>query len=172
MNVVVLVGRLARDPELRYTNSQMPICRTAIAVDRRQRKDQQSPDGRTADFINITLFGKAAEIFSQYMSKGRQVAIEGRISTGSYQNKEGRTVYTTDVIVDNFDFIGNRNDDGGRGENYGRNSYNNSQGNFDQGGGYAASDSFDESGRGKNQNRSDNNVPEGFSEMDDEDIPF
>ena len=162
MNVVVLVGRLVRDPELRYTNSQTPICRTALA----ERKDRPSTDGKDADFINITIFGKQAETFNQYMTKGQQVAIEGRISTGSYQNQKGDTVYTTDVIVNRFDFIGNRGDNANKGS-YGNNAeYGNPQGGYSQNfGGYSEPASA-------SQNMSHSNVPEGFSEIDEDDIPF
>ena len=85
MNVVVLIGRLTRDPELRYTNSQMPVCSATLAVDRPvSRNSQDGGNDRQADFIRITLFGKQAETFSRYLTKGRQVAVEGRIQTGSY----------------------------------------------------------------------------------------
>ncbi len=168
MNVVVLVGRLARDPELRYTNSQMPICRATVAVDRRLRKDQQSADGKTADFIGITIFGRQAEVFAQYMAKGRQVAIEGRLSTGSYQNQKGDTVYTTDVIVNNFDFIGSKGD-GGRSNNDNAGGYGNAQGgsyNQGYGGGYSEQTQTSQGGM------QSSNIPEGFSEIDEDDIPF
>ncbi|MGP1441082.1 MAG: single-stranded DNA-binding protein [Anaerovoracaceae bacterium] len=169
MNVVVLVGRLVRDPELRYTNSQMPICRTALAV----RKDRPSADGKDADFINITIFGKQAETFNRYLTKGQQVAIEGRISTGSYQNQKGDTVYTTDVIVNRFDFIGSKGDSGNRGnydnsDNYGNNTgYGSPQSGYNQnsGGGYSEPSPA-------SQDMSQSNIPEGFSEIDEDDIPF
>ncbi len=109
MNVVALIGRLTRDPELRYTNSQMPVCLATLAVDRPVSRNSQDGgnDGQT-DFIRITLFGKQAETFSRYLTKGRQVAVEGRIQTGSYQNQKGDTVYTTDIIVGRFYFVGNK----------------------------------------------------------------
>lgn len=104
MNRVILVGRLARDPELRTTNSGMSVCRFTVAVDRRGKSDDQ-----TADFISCVAFGKTGETISQYLNKGRRIALEGHIQTGSYE-KDGVKRYTTDVIVDRFDFIDSRND--------------------------------------------------------------
>lgn len=106
MNVVTLIGRLTKDPELRYTNSQAAVCTAVLAVDRQVKAGEE----KKADFIRITLFGKQAETFSKYLLKGRQVAVEGRIQTGSYQNQKGDTVYTTDVIVSRFYFIGSKGD--------------------------------------------------------------
>jgi single-strand DNA-binding protein len=159
MNVVVLVGRLARDPEIRYTQSQMAICTTSLAVDRPPRQGQDAND-RQADFIRITLFGKQAETFSKFLTKGRQVAIEGRIQTGSYQNQKGDTVYTTDVVVNRFDFIGSRNDGQGGG-------FNRPQGaGFD--GGSAEGTSYSAPAASP----APSGIPEGFEAIDDDDIPF
>ena len=100
MNTVILIGRLTRDPELMFTPAtNTAITRFSIAVDR-QGKDNQ------ADFIRITVFGKLAENCDRYLHKGKQVAVQGRIQTGSYKNKEGRTVYTTDVIANTVQFLG------------------------------------------------------------------
>ena len=107
MNTVILVGRLVRDPEIRYTQSQTAVCSATIAVNR--GKDSNGND-RGADFIRLTIFNKPGEAFQKYLTKGRQVAVQGRLNTGSYKNKNGDTVYTTDVIVEKFDFIGNRSD--------------------------------------------------------------
>lgn len=187
MNVVVLVGRLVRDPEIRYTNSQMPICSATLAVDRQVSRDRANEGQQTADFIRITLFGKQAETFQKYLTKGRQVAVEGRIQTGSYKNQNGDTVYTTDVVVNRFDFIGSRNDNNGGGGNYGGgNSYGNGgnqnfggNGGYNNGGynggGYDNGGNFGSNGGSFQQNapqQSPQNVPEGFSELDDDDIPF
>ena len=102
MNSVILIGRLARDPELNYTTQQIACCKFPIAVDRprKEGKDQG------ADFIRITVWGKQAENCDRYLSKGRQVAIMGRIQTGSYKNKDGQVVYTTDVVADRVEFLG------------------------------------------------------------------
>lgn len=107
MNTVILVGRLARDPEIRYTQSQVAVCSATLAVNR--GKDSNGND-RGADFIRLTVFNKQGEVFQKYLTKGRQVAVQGRLNTGSYKNKNGETVYTTDVIVEKFDFIGNKQD--------------------------------------------------------------
>lgn len=105
MNVVVLIGRLVRDPELRYSSGDAPtaICTFTMAVDRQKREDD------TADFIRCIAFGRQGENISKYMTKGRQIGVKGRIQTGSYE-KDGQMHYTTDVIVDRFDFIGNKSD--------------------------------------------------------------
>lgn len=102
MNSVSLVGRLTRDPEVRYTDSQMAVARFAIAIDRFQRSGEE----RKTDFPNIVVFGKTAENCEKYLRKGRQVAVQGRIQTGSYTNKEGKKVYTTDVVADRVEFLG------------------------------------------------------------------
>lgn len=87
MNQVILIGRLTRDPELVYTpGNQTAVTRFSIAVDRRDKE-------KTADFIRITVFGKQAENCDRYLHKGKQVAVNGRIQTGSYKNREGQTVY-------------------------------------------------------------------------------
>ena len=111
MNKVFLVGRLTRDPELRYTSSNLATMRCAIAVDRQYARDGEE---RGADFINIVAFGNRAETMSKYLTKGSQIAIDGRIQTGSYDGQDGKKVYTTDVVVENFQFLdtkGNRNMD-------------------------------------------------------------
>ena len=114
MNSVVLIGRLTRDPELSYTpNTQTAVCRFTLAVDRPRRQGED----QGADFIRITVWGKQAETCDRYLSKGRQAAVHGRIETGSYKNREGVTVYTTDVVADRVEFLGSGN--GGNGGNGG-----------------------------------------------------
>ena len=111
MNKVFLVGRLTRDPELRYTTSNLATMRCAIAVDRQYVRDGEE---RGADFINIVAFGNRAETMSKYLTKGSQIAIDGRIQTGSYDGADGKKVYTTDVVIENFQFLdskGSRNTD-------------------------------------------------------------
>jgi single-strand DNA-binding protein len=103
MNSVILIGRLTADPELRYTpGNQTAVAHFTLAVDRPPRQGEE----RQADFIRITVFGRQAETCERYLAKGRQVAVNGRIQTGSYKNKEGQTVYTTDVIANRVEFIG------------------------------------------------------------------
>ena len=111
MNKVFLVGRLTRDPELRYSSSNLATMRCAIAVDRQFVREGEE---RGADFINIVAFGNRAETMSKYLTKGSQIAVDGRIQTGSYDGQDGKKVYTTDVIVENFQFLdtkGSRNMD-------------------------------------------------------------
>ena len=109
MNHVILIGRLARDPELSYTpNTQTAACRITLAVDRPKRNgDAQGNDyARSADFIRVTVWGRQAETCDRYLSKGRQIAVMGRIQTGSYKNRSGETVYTTDVVAERVEFLG------------------------------------------------------------------
>lgn len=103
MNKVQLVGRLSRDPEVRYTqgDNSMAIARFTVAVDRRFKKDGE----QTADFISCVAFGKSAEFIERYFSKGRRIGLVGHIQTGSYDNKDGQKVYTTDVYVDECEFV-------------------------------------------------------------------
>ena len=105
MNKVILMGRLTRDPEIRYSQNDqsMAIARYTLAVDRRGRRDGN--DGQqTADFISCTAFRQQAEFAERYLRKGMKIAIVGRIQTGSYTNRDGQQVYTTDVIVEDHEF--------------------------------------------------------------------
>lgn len=100
MNNVQLIGRLTKDPEIRYTQSQMAVVSFTLAVDRRFKKDGE----QTADFISCKAWNKTAEFVSKYFTKGKRMALTGRIETGSYEGKNGR-VYTTEVIADNVEFV-------------------------------------------------------------------
>lgn len=142
MNSVVLIGRLTKDPEVRYIpESQMAVATFTVAIDRpaRQGKEKQT------DFPRVTVFGKQAENCERFLTKGRLVGIQGRIQTGSYKNKEGATVYTTDVVADRVEFLewGDKGGDGMR--------------------------SSIPSGF---QSMDEPSIPEGFSSLDDDDIPF
>ena len=102
MNSVVLIGRLTRDPEVRYTaGTQMAVCTFTIAIDRPVRAGGE----KQTDFPRITVFGKQAENCERFLAKGRLVGIQGRLQTGSYTNKDGATVYTTDVVADRVEFL-------------------------------------------------------------------
>ena len=149
MNNVVLIGRLTRDPEVRYTtgDSQMAVATFTLAIDRPVRSGQE----RKTDFPRITVFGRQAENCERFLSKGRQVAVQGRIQTGSYTNKDGQTVYTTDVVANNVEFLGSGNSSGGGQQGY------------QQGGGYQQT---------AQQNTGDMSIPEGFQAIQDDDIPF
>ena len=116
MNKVILMGRLTRDPEVRYSqgDSQMAIAKYTLAVDRRFQRTNS--DGQTADFIGCTAFGKAGEFAEKYFHKGTKVAVTGRIQTGSYTNKDGQKVYTTDVIVEEQEFAESKNASQGGGD--------------------------------------------------------
>lgn len=107
MNKVVLLGRLTKDPEVRYTSGEntMAIARYTLAVDRRYQRDGES----TADFISCVTFGKNAEFAEKYLHKGTKIAVVGRIQTGSYTNKDGVKVYTTDVVVEEHEFAESKN---------------------------------------------------------------
>ena len=103
MNKVILIGRLTKDPELRYAaGSGTAVCRFTLAVSRQFKKDE-------TDFINCIAFNKQGEAIAQYVTKGRQLAVTGSIRTGSYDGQDGVKRYTTDVIVESFEFIGNSN---------------------------------------------------------------
>ena len=103
MNKVILMGRLTRDAEVRYSQGEnsTAIARFSLAVDRRFRRDG---DEQTADFINCVAFGRTAEFLERFGRKGTKFVLEGRIQTGSYTNKDGQRVYTTDVVVEEQEF--------------------------------------------------------------------
>ena len=104
MNKVILMGRLTRDPEVRYStqgDNQLAIARYTLAVDRRFKRDG---DSQTADFIRCVAFGRSGEFAEKYFHQGTKIVAEGRIQTGSYQDKDGKTVYTTEVVVENQEF--------------------------------------------------------------------
>ena len=133
MNLVVLYGRLTRDPELKYSQNGTPSCYTNIAVNRpmsKEKRQQAEASGQpTADFINIKAFGKTAEMLANYFHKGNRIAVEGRISTGSYE-KNGERVFTTDIVVNRVHFVETAAENGGS-----------NGGAAGQGGGFAPQDS-------------------------------
>jgi len=142
MNSVALIGRLTKDPEVRYSsgNQQMAIAKFTLAVDRPFAKQGE----QNADFISITCFGKTAELIEKYVIKGQQIGVTGRIQTGSYE-KDGRKVYTTDVIADRVEFLG-------------------------KGGNRTESGASAPQGFGTSEQ--DSQVPAGFEKLTDDDIPF
>ncbi len=150
MNNVVLVGRLSRDPDVRFSPSGMAVARFTVAVDRRGRKDSGDENQQTADFISCVAFGKTGEFIEKYFTKGKLIALSGRIQTGSYTNKEGQKVYTTDVVAENVEFVGSKNEGGGG-------SYSGQS----NGGGQAPQRSGGSQG-----------LPEGFEQITDDDMPF
>ncbi|TCL60971.1 single-strand DNA-binding protein [Kineothrix alysoides] len=150
MNKVILMGRLTRDPEVRYSQGESPmaIARYTLAVDRRFGR---SGDDATADFIGCVAFGKAGEFAEKYFRKGTKVAITGRIQTGSYTNKDGVKVYTTDVVVEDQEFAESKNSAGADG-------------------GFAGNSNFSGGGRPEPMAAGDGfmNIPDGI----DEELPF
>nr|DAU91824.1 MAG TPA: Single strand binding protein [Caudoviricetes sp.] len=100
MNSVILIGRTTREVELRYTTSQTAVARFSLAVERPVKDGEKK-----ADFPNIIVFGKQAENCEKYLAKGRKVAVQGRLQTGSYEDKDGKRVYTTDVIAERVEFL-------------------------------------------------------------------
>jgi len=106
MNKVFLIGRLSRDPELRHTTSGTAVCQINVAI---SRPVAQGSEPQT-DFINVVVWNKQAENVAKYLSKGRQIAVEGRIQTRNYDNNEGKRTYVTEVIASNVEFLGSAND--------------------------------------------------------------
>lgn len=106
MNKVILMGRLTRDPEIRYSQGETPMCiaRYTLAVDRRFGKGGNNNDGNSADFISCVAFGKSGEFAEKYLRKGTKMAVTGRIQTGSYTNRDGVKVYTTEVVIEEQEF--------------------------------------------------------------------
>lgn len=150
MNKVILMGRLTRDPEVRYSQGEnsMAIARYTLAVDRRFNRNG---DDATADFINCVAFGRSGEFAERYLHKGIKIAVTGRIQTGSYTNKDGVKVYTTEVVVEDHEFAESKNSSGGDG-------------------GFAGSSSFSGGGRPAPMAAGDGfmNIPDGI----DEELPF
>ena len=149
MNKVILMGRLTRDPEVRYSSGErsMAIARYTLAVDRRGRSSEGSE--QTADFIPCVAFDKSGEFAEKYFRQGMRILISGRIQTGSYTNKEGQKVYTTEVIIEDQEFADSKNSSGG-----------------------STSSGYNESFRPSPENASSEgfmNIPDG---VDDEGLPF
>ncbi len=165
MNNVVLVGRLTRDPELRYIPSGTAVTRFSLAVDKqlsREKKQEFEQKGQpTADFINIVVWGRQAENCANYLAKGRLVAIQGRIDTGRYQDKDGKMVYTTDVVAEQVEFL-EWGDSNNSSNQMRQNQYSNDTfagGNFNQ-------------GPSQQDNSSDSPGLDGFDDITDDNIPF
>lgn len=160
MNKVILMGRLTRDPEVRYSQgaSQTAVARFSVAVDRRFKREGE-PD---ADFFNCTAFGKQAEFVERYLHKGIKILLSGRIQNDNYTNKDGQMVYSVRVMVDEIEFAESKNASGGNGGNYNNGGgYNNggyNNGGFADGGAPAASGAGD----------GFMNIPDGI----DEELPF
>jgi single-strand DNA-binding protein len=113
MNKVMLMGRLTRDPEVRYSQGEnsLAIARYTVAVDRRFKR----PGEQEADFISCVAFGKSAEFAERYLKQGTKIVVTGRIQTGSYTNKDGQKVYTTEVVVEDQEFAESKSSNGDAG---------------------------------------------------------
>ena len=114
MNNVILIGRLTRDPELKYSQSGKAYCRFTVALNREFNKDE-------ADFINCLAFGKTAETIAEWLGKGRRIALQGRIQTGNYENKNGDKVNTFEVVADKFEFIDSARSETSKNQSYSNN---------------------------------------------------
>lgn len=124
MNKVILMGRLTRDPEMRYAQNEngTAVARYTLAVDRRSKRDEN----QDADFTGCVVFGKGAEFAEKYLAKGIKIAVTGRIQTGSYTNKDGQKVYTTDVVVEEQEFAESKAASQGNGGGHQNSGSNNS----------------------------------------------
>lgn len=149
MNSVILLGRLTKDPEVRYTNSNMAVARFSLAIDRPAKDGEKK-----ADFPNIVVFGKQAENCERYLHKGQRAAVEGRLQTGSYERQDGSKVYTTDVVANRVEFIDWKTDDLSDKNTYDDKQYENAENTADI----------------ERQSHTAD-VPAGFEALDD-DIPF
>lgn len=146
MNIAVLQGRLTKDPDVRYSQDQMCVTTFTMAVDRNLSREKRERVEQTADFIRCIAFGRGGEVIGKYFTKGNRILINGHIQTGSYKNKEGQMVYTTDVVVDRFDFIESRSDN--RSEVRREQNYT------------------------TRPPRQDEDIPDGFAVIDESEIPF
>lgn len=148
MNKVILMGRLTRDPEVRYSqgDNATAIARFTLAVDRRIKRDNEAP----VDYINCVSFGRSAEFTEKYFHKGTKIVIAGRIQTGSYTNKDGQKVYTTDIVIEEQDFAESKAASQQNNPGNAQNASNNQQA----------------------QQPKPQTSPDGFMSADDEGLPF
>lgn len=148
MNKVILMGRLTRDPEVRYSqgDNATAIARFTLAVDRRIKRDNEA----SVDYINCVSFGRSAEFAEKYFNKGTKIVIAGRIQTGSYTNKDGQKVYTTDIVIEEQDFAESKAASQQNNSGNAQNASNNQQA----------------------QQPKPQTSPDGFMSADDEGLPF
>lgn len=158
MNKVILMGRLTRDPEIRYSqnDNQMAIARYSLAVDRRTSRNNQNQDGPTADFFDCVAFGRSAEFAERYFHKGIKILVEGRLQNSNYTNKEGQKVYRTEIIVENTEFAESKSASAANSASFDAGSYS---------GSYSAPAAAPE---GNKPEAGFINVPDGI----DEELPF
>ena len=158
MNKVILMGRLTRDPEVRYStgNNPLAIARYTLAVDRRFKRDGEAE----ADFISCVSFGKTAEFAEKYYRQGLKIVVSGRIQTGSYTNREGQKVYTTEIVVEEQEFAESKSASQGSEGNTSKNRGNNTTNHSSNNGSNSSSDPYPADGF--------MNIPDGI----DEELPF
>ena len=164
MNSVNLIGRLTKDVDLRYTQSGLAVGRFSVAIDR-PKKDGQS---NGADFPNCVAYGKTAENLANYVHKGEMVGVTGCIRTGSYENKDGRKVYTTDISVASVQFLNSRSS-GGQNNGYQNNGNGYQNNGYQNNGGYQQQNT---SNSPNNGNFSQNNAQNAQYGFDENDLPF
>ncbi|MDX9888170.1 MAG: single-stranded DNA-binding protein [Anaerovoracaceae bacterium] len=153
MNSVVLIGRLTRDPELRYTPStELAVATFNLAIERITKEGKE----KQTDFPRITVFGRQAENCEKFLEKGLLVAVQGRLQTGSYKNKDGATVYTTDVVADRVEFL-----------EWGKKASQDSRDTKDTG-----DTSYSRDERSTGDSKVETGAPDGFQALEDDDIPF
>jgi single-strand DNA-binding protein len=163
LNRVILIGRLTKDPELRYTPAGVAVAQFTLAVDRPFTSKEQGE--READFIPVVTWRQLAETCANYLRKGRLAAVEGRMQVRNYENNEGRRVYVTEVVADNVRFLESANRDGGSGQGRDENSGASGGG---QGGGNRSSGS-----RNSGNNNQDPFADDGRPiDISDDDLPF
>ena len=170
MNSVMLIGRLTRDQEVRYTSgSQMAVANFTLAIDRPVRQGEE----RKADFPRVVVFGRQAETCEKYLAKGRLVAVEGRIQTGSYQNRNGDTVYTTDVVASRVEFLewGDRPSGGQSRGGYQQNNGYQDRGGYRNDGGNSYAAPKQPSQPMRQQSPAEDDIPDTFEAIED-DVPF
>ena len=170
MNSVMLIGRLTRYPEVRYTSgSQMAVANFTLAIDRPVRQGEE----RKADFPRVVVFGRQAETCEKYLAKGRLVAVEGRIQTGSYQNRNGDTVYTTDVVASRVEFLewGDRPSGGQSRGGYQQNNGYQDRGGYRNEGGNSFAAPQQPSQPMRQQSPAEDDIPDTFEAIED-DVPF
>ena len=173
------MGRLARDPNIRYTDESLCIARFTLAVDRRRRRGpQQNAGEQTADFISCVAFGKIAEHIEKYYHKGMKTALSGRIQTGSYDHKDGYKVYTTEVVIEEMEFAEKKQTS----EQYPQNNTGYQQNEYYQqqsaGSNSYAHQDTESLQHGMNEQDGtqmsidDDELPPGYTMLDDDDVPF
>ncbi len=165
VNKVIIIGNLGRDPELKYTQGGTPVCRLSIATTRAYNNKNQERVEET-EWHRVVVWSKQAEHCNNYLSKGRQVYVEGRLRTSSYEDKEGVKRYSTEIVADTVQFLGSRGEGGGGG---GGQQGGGQQGGGPQGGGQPGGGQQGGGGQGQGGAWEDNYVPSGPG---DDDIPF